>query len=163
MTMNCILPCLLLGVSATQLDAQLVSRERLAKMDQGITAATAVAEPWLGLMDAGRVDEAWAQVAVVLRRDSSTAWMATLRPQTGNPYTVVGREVLTLQQSFVRPPFTFPEFVRFEFAVRYNNETLGGEELIVVHDVDGVWRVAAYARRPGPPQNIPGNPPGTNR
>ena len=31
----------------------------------------------------------------------------------------------------VRPPFTFPEYVRFDFAVRYNNETIGGEELIV--------------------------------
>jgi hypothetical protein len=160
--MNCFLPCLLLAVSVAPLDAQLVSRDRLARMDQGITAAAAVAEPWLALMDAGRVDEAWAQVAVTLRRDSSTAWLAKLRPQAGIPYTVVGREVLTLQQSFVRPPFTFPEYVRFEFAVRYNNETLGGEELTVVRDGDGVWRVAAYARRPGPLQNIPGNPPGTN-
>ena len=160
--MNSILPCLLLAVTAARLDAQLVSRERLSRMDQGITAAALVAEPWLALMDAGRVDEAWAQVSVVLRRDSSTAWLAKLRPQGGIPYTVVGREVLTLQQSFVRPPFAFPEYVRFEFAVRYNNETLGGEELTVVRDADGIWRVAAYARRPGPLQNIPGNPPGTN-
>ena len=79
--MKNIIPCLLLAVTATRLDAQLVSRERLARMDQGITAAALVAGPWLALMDAGRVDEAWAQVSVVQRRDSSTAWMAKLRPR----------------------------------------------------------------------------------
>jgi len=160
--MKRLLPGLLLCVAVAPLDAQLVSRERLARMDQGIQAAAAVAEPFLALMDAGRVDEAWAQVAVVLRRDSSTAWQATLLPRVGMPYTVVGREVLSLQQTFIRPPYTFPEYVRFDFAVRYNNETLGGEELVVVRDMDGIWRVANYARRPGPMQNIPGNPPGTN-
>ena len=160
--MKILLPVLLLSVATNGLQAQLVSRERLARMEQGVQAAAAVAEPWLGLMDAGRVDEAWAQVSTVLKRDPSTAWMATLKPQTGAPYSVVRREVLALQQSFVRPPYTFPEFVRFDFTVLYNNEVLGGEELIVVKDVDGVWRVGAYARRAGPMQNIPGNPPGTN-
>jgi hypothetical protein len=52
--------------------------------------------------------------------------------------------------------------VRFEFAVKYNNETLGGEKLVVVRDQDGTWRIGNYARRAGPYQAIPGDPPGTD-
>ena len=51
--MNSILPCLLLAVTVAKLDAQLVSRDRLARMDQGISAAALVAEPWLGLALSG--------------------------------------------------------------------------------------------------------------
>jgi len=110
-----------------------------------VSAATAQAAAWLAALDHGRYDEAYNDLATVMKRGGSlddwTSDMRAPREQLGQP---VGRELQRAEfATFVRGAPT-GNYVTVAYVSRFSN-ALPVLETVLLTLEDGRWRVAGYS------------------
>ena len=109
------------------------------------TPAVSAAKNWLGLVDAGKYSESWAQAAELFRNAVSQAqWeqsLAAVRKPLG---ALISREVLSAVPMKQLPGAPDGDYVVIQFKTSFSNKKETVETVTPMKEKDGSWRVSGY-------------------
>ena len=133
---------------ALPISSQLCAQDNRPSAVTDSALARQAAEAWIGLIDVGNVDAAFASAAPMFRTiaGSAEAWRQFITDLRARLPVVVSRSLVTWEPVFtpsILPPGapTGP-YVRLTF--RRNQETVARESVVLTR-VGAEWRVAMYA------------------
>lgn len=111
------------------------------KTDQGVAAA----KTWLGLVDAKKYNESWAEAAPFFKESvSEDVWVKMVSSVRGPLGEVKSRELLAAQFATVLPGAPAGEYVVIQFKTAFQNKPAAVETVTPMKDDKGVWRVSGY-------------------
>ena len=109
----------------------------------------AAAISWLGLVDAGKYDDAWAASADEIKTVGPKEAFAKMMEQTRAP---LGKELsrAVKDKGYAKDPQNAPpgEYVQIHFIGSFENAKSATELVIVKKQPDGVWKVGQYSVNP---------------
>jgi hypothetical protein len=109
----------------------------------------AAAISWLGLVDAGKYDDAWAASADEIKTVGPKEAFAKMMEQTRAP---LGKELsrAVKDKGYAKDPQNAPpgEYVQIHFTGSFENAKSATELVIVKKQPDGVWKVGQYSVNP---------------
>jgi hypothetical protein len=109
----------------------------------------AAAISWLGLVDAGKYDDAWAASADEIKSVGPKEAFAKMMEQTRAP---LGKELsrAVKDRGYAKDPQNaLPgEYVQIHFTASFENAKSATELIIVKQQPDGVWKVGQYSVNP---------------
>lgn len=111
----------------------------------GVAAAT----EWLGLIDAGKYDDAWAKSADEIKNIGPKEGFAKTMEQTRAP---LGKEIsrTVADKNYAKDPQNAPpgEYVQAHFHASFENAKSATELVILKKYPDGSWKVGQYSVNP---------------
>lgn len=116
-----------------------------AQEEVDIRPASAAAESWLELVEAGRYGESWEQASVTFK-DAITRvkWETTVQQARGLVGNLVKRKLRTARHVHNLPNAPEGEYVVIQNEARFENRPLASETVTLMKQADGSWRVAGY-------------------
>ena len=116
-----------------------------AQEEVDVCPASAAAESWLELVDAGRYGESWEQGAATFKQAiERVKWEATVQQARGMVGMLVKRKLRTARHVHNLPNAPEGEYVVIQNEARFDNRPLASETVTVMRQADGSWRVAGY-------------------
>ena len=116
-----------------------------AQEEVDVRPASAAAESWLGLVDAGRYGESWAQGAATFKGAISRVdWETAAQQARGSVGGLVKRKIRSARHALSLPNAPAGEYVVIQNDVTFENRPLAAETVTVMKQPDGSWRVAGY-------------------
>ena len=117
----------------------------LAALQPDEAAAVNAAERWLAPVDAGRSADAYAMAATSFKSAVSRGqWRDGLRDIRKPFGRVVTRKAAKLASKSEKPKGDPGEQIVILFDTTFAGNKLATEEITMVRETDGLWRVAAY-------------------
>jgi hypothetical protein len=109
----------------------------------------AAANQWLGLIDAGKYDDAWANSADEIKSIGPKEGFAKMMEQTRAP---LGKEISrsVADKAYAKDPQNASpgEYVQAHFHASFENAKSATETIIVKKQADGSWKVGQYTVNP---------------
>ncbi len=110
-----------------------------------ITEAASAAESWLKLLDAGKYDETWRQLAVAARKAVTQAdWSKSLAAARTPLGKVLSRKLTSAQVVTTLPGAPDGHYVILQYQTDFANKKAAVETVTPMKDPDGRWRVSGY-------------------
>ncbi len=107
--------------------------------------ATAAAESWLALVDAGKFGESWDAAAAVFRAAVSKAdWVRTAGAFRTPLGAVASRKLRSKQFTTTLPGAPDGQYVVIQFETSFEHKASAIETVTPMLDKDGAWRVSGY-------------------
>ena len=117
----------------------------LAQEEVDVRPASAAAESWLGLVDAGRYGESWTQGAATFKGAISRVdWETAAQQARGSVGGLVKRKIRSARHAMSLPNAPAGEYVVIQNDVAFENRPLAAETVTMMKQADGSWRVAGY-------------------
>jgi hypothetical protein len=112
-------------------------------------AGIAAANQWLGLIDAGKYDDAWASSADEIKNIGPKEGFAKSMEQTRAP---LGKEIsrTVADKAYAKDPQNASpgEYVQAHFHASFENAKSATETIIVKKQPDATWKVGLYTVNP---------------
>ncbi len=113
--------------------------------DHAVKLAMVAADAWLALVDAGKLDESWAQAAVYYRNAVSKENHAqALNGVRGPLGDVVSREARSHEYATALPGAPDGQYVVIQYTTRFANKNDAVETVTPMLESDGTWKVSGY-------------------
>jgi hypothetical protein len=113
--------------------------------DHEVEKATAVAESWLALTDAGKYDDGWEAAATFMRgavtKERFTDGLTAARTPLGPTQS---RKLLTANHTRHLPGAPDGDYVVIQFETVFKNKAHAIETVTPMKEKDGSWRVSGY-------------------
>ena len=107
--------------------------------------ALALAENWLGLVDAEEFAQSWEQASIMFKRAvPKEQWVNTLQNSRSGFGKVIDREVKSVKYTKTLPGAPDGEYVVILFNTSFQNKEQAVETITPMRDSDGQWRVSGY-------------------
>jgi predicted transcriptional regulator len=107
--------------------------------------ATAAAEAWLELIDAGKYDDSWDVAAEYFKRVvKQEKWRDMAAAARGPLGPLLSREVKSAEHRTTLPGAPDGEYVVIQFATSFEHKKSAVETVTPMRDNDGAWRVSGY-------------------
>jgi hypothetical protein len=117
--------------------------------DAAANDGVAAASTWLGLVDAGKYDDAWATSADEIKTAGPKEGFAKMMAQTRAP---LGKETARTVKDKIYakdpPNASLGEYVQIHFNSSFENANSTIELVTVKKQPDGVWKVGQYVVNP---------------
>jgi len=116
-----------------------------AEAEANVAAATAAAQAWLPLVDAGKYDESWTASAKAFQNGvSQQSWAASAKAVRGPLGALVSRQVQSAQYTTSVPGAPDGKYVIIQFNAVFANKAQAVETVTPMQEADGSWRVSGY-------------------
>ena len=119
--------------------------EEAAKAGAAVTSAVAVAQSWLGTVDAADYARSWQQAAAAFKTAATQAqWEASLKTARTPLGKVLSRKALTAMYATSLPGAADGQYLVIQFETSFENKKDAVETVTPMKDADGKWRVSGY-------------------
>lgn len=109
------------------------------------TEALAAADRWLALIDRGDAEASWAAAAKLLQGAvDQEKWAESLRRAQSPIGRARSRDVRSVRYATELPGAPDGEYVVVEYGTEFERKRNGTEQLTLMKEPDGEWRVAGY-------------------
>jgi hypothetical protein len=116
-----------------------------AQEEVDVRPASAAAETWLALVDAGRYGESWDEGAATFKTAiERLKWETTVQDARGMVGNLVKRKLRTARHAHNLPNAPEGEYVVIQNEARFENRPLASETVTVMKAGRRSWRVAGY-------------------
>lgn len=117
----------------------------LAQEEVDVRPASAAAESWLQLVDAGRYGASWEAGAITFKAALGKAsWETAVQQARGSVGGLVKRKIRSARHATNLPNAPQGEYVVIQNDVNFENRPLAAETVTMMKQPDGSWRVAGY-------------------
>lgn len=125
-----------------------VSPSRAVDRAEAAKEATAAAEQWLGLVDAGKFNGSWLDASTYFRNvTSKQQWKQQVSVWRTALGSVVTRKLRTVQYLTTMPGAPDGEYVMIQYDTSFTHKKSAVEVVVPMMDADGKWRVSEYSIR----------------
>jgi hypothetical protein len=113
--------------------------------DAPVAAAEAVAQTWLGLLDAGNYAQSWSAAAKHFRDSIAQAqWESRVSAVRGPLGAVKSRRIASARFERSLPGAPDGEYVVIQFSTSFEHKAEATETVTPAKEADGQWRVSGY-------------------
>lgn len=110
--------------------------------------ATAAAEQWLAMVDAGKFNGSWLEASTYFRNSTTKLqWKQQVSLWRSALGSVVSRKLRTVQYLTTMPGAPDGEYVMIQFDTSFTHKKSAVEIVVPMMDADGKWRVSEYSIR----------------
>jgi hypothetical protein len=110
--------------------------------------ATAAAEQWLALVDAGKFNGSWLEASTYFRNvTTKQQWKQQVSVWRSALGSVVSRKLRTVQYLTTMPGAPDGEYVMIQYDTSFTHKKSAAEIVVPMMDADGRWRVSEYSIR----------------
>ena len=108
-------------------------------------AAVAVAEKWLMLIDTGKYSESWKEANEYFRKSiTKDQWENTVRSVRKNTGTMISRKLKNKIDKKPLPSEPRGQYMIIQYVTSFQNRKSVTEEVVVMLDKNGQWKVSGY-------------------
>ena len=110
--------------------------------------ATAAAEQWLALVDAGKFNGSWLEASTYFRNvTTKQQWKQQVSVWRSALGSVVSRKLRTVQYLTTMPGAPDGAYVMIQYDTSFTHKKSAVEIVVPMMDADGRWRVSEYSIR----------------
>ena len=116
-----------------------------APADSNVEAATAAAQSWLALVDAGKYSESWGAAATTFKSGvTQEKWDSSVSGVRGPLGKLVSRQVKSAEFKTALPGAPDGKYVVIQFSTTFANKAAAVETVTPMQESDATWKVSGY-------------------